>query len=312
MINLVTGGAGFIGSNLIQKLLNDKEKVFCIDNFCTGSKRNIEHFIDHPNFTFINQDICKPINLNVDRIWHFASPASPIYYQENPIETTKTIFLGTQQMLEMAKKNNCRILIASSSEIYGLTSNNSQSEEQLGYIDTVSRRSCYGEAKRLSETISFDYFREYKLDIRVVRLFNTYGPKMLPKDGRVISNFIWNPLNKEKIEIFGSGEQTRSFCFIDDIIDGLVKLMDSNYNYPINLGNPFEEHSINNLFKIIQEILNDKLTVKYSDPREYDVLKRKPNIAKANRILNWEPKTTLKIGLLKTIKYFKKEKKYDY
>jgi len=307
LINLVTGGAGFIGSNLINKLLSSGEIVICIDNFSTGHKRNISEFFGNSNFSLIEGNICNPFNLKTDRIWHLASPASPDYYQENPIETAKTIFNGTQNVLEIAKKNKSPILIASSSEVYGRTKNLPQTENNIGLVNPLCKRSCYSEAKRLSETLSYDYLRKFNIDLRVVRLFNTYGPNMDPLDGRVISNFICKTISKKSMQINGEGLQTRSFCFIDDIIDGLIKVMDSNHKYPLNLGNPYEEHTILALANIIKLKLNTDIPLTFKKSREEEIFRRKPDITKARKILNWNPNTTLSDGLSKTIDYFKKE-----
>ena len=304
--NLVTGGAGFIGSNIINNLMNRGEKVICIDNFSTGSINNIKKWISHPNFIFIEHDILKPINVKSDRIWHFACPASPLHYQSDPIKTLEVSFIGSKNMLDLAKKNNSKILLASSSEIYGDAKNHSQIESYKGSVNTISKRGCYVEGKRVAETLFYDYYRIYKIDIKIARIFNTYGPNMLQNDGRVISNFIWQALNNKPITIYGEGNQTRSFCFIDDLINGLDKLMISNIMGPINIGNDKEEYTIKDLAYIIREKINPLIKFKnYSLPQD-DPFRRKPVIDYARKILKWEPTISLKDGLDKTIDYFKK------
>lgn len=310
MKNLVTGGAGFIGSNLIRRLLKNEEDVICLDNFITSKEDNIKELYSKPNFKLIEKDIKEIIKIDhkVDRIWHLASPASPSFYQKEPLETTKTIFMGTLNMLELAKNNNSRILLASTSEIYGKQKNKDLDEKCLGLVNPIGPRSCYGEAKRLAESISFDYLRKYSTNISIVRIFNTYGPYMHPKDGRVISNFIMQALGSKSLSIYGEGSQRRSFCYIDDIVEGLIKLMNSTITGPLNLGNPFEEYCIKNIGEIIKNKINPNLNFKYLPLTEDEPLIRKPNILLARNLLNWNPKINLDKGLELTIDYFINQK----
>ncbi len=304
MKNLITGGAGFIGSNLVEKLINNGEEVICMDNFSSGLKKNIEKWLEHPRFEFILEDIVNPINVKTDRIWHLACPGSPKQYQKDPIRTANTIISGTINMLELAKKNNSRILIASSSEIYGQPRYNPQSENENGKLDNLNKRSCYAEGKRLSETMSFDYNRIFKTDVRIARIFNTYGKNMQINDGRVISNFIRQNLKGEPLTIYGDGSQTRSFCFIDDLLEGMIKLMDSSYVKPINLGSD-EEIDINNLCDLIRHQINPSIKKIQRPLPEGDPTIRRPDLRRAANILNWKPKTKLKQGLEFTINSFK-------
>jgi len=304
--NLVTGGAGFLGSHLIKKLLNNNEKVICIDNYISGNKKNIITYKNNPNFKFIKHDVTKPINLNPHKIWHLASPASPFIFYKKPIETTKTNFLGTINMLELARKTNAKILLASSSAIYGEAEMHPQKEEYKGYVNCFGYRSCYEEGKRIAETLFFDFNHIYKCDIRIARIFNTYGPNMLIGDGRVISNFIIQALLDKPITIFGDGLQTRSFCFVDDLINGLISLMKSSYNKPINLGND-EEIKIKDLANLIRLKIKSNSEIKNLPLPNNDPLKRKPSLILAKKELSWQANTSLDIGLNKTIEYFKKE-----
>ncbi len=308
MKNLVTGGAGFLGSHLIEKLISSKEEVICLDNFFTGSKTNIEKYFSNPLFNFIEHDVIDPICLDVDKIWHLACPASPIHYQLNPIKTTQTSFLGTYNMLNLAKEKNARILIASTSEVYGDPEIHPQPESYKGSVNTFGIRACYDEGKRIAETLSFDFNRMHNVDIRIARIFNTYGPKMLADDGRVISNFIVQALKAKPLTIYGDGLQTRSFCYVSDLITGLSSLMESNYIKPINIGNP-EEYTIFKIAEIIKEKINsDSNIIKKSLPDD-DPLQRKPDITLANEVLNWRPEISLNEGLNKTITYFKENLK---
>ena len=309
MRNLVTGGAGFIGSHIIEKLLSIKEEVICLDNYFSGSKANILHLEGNPNLLIIKHDITKPIKLEVDKIWHFACPASPSYYQSNPIETSKISFMGTYNMLELAKRVGARFLMASSSEVYGESVVNPQKEEYTGSVNTFSSRACYEEGKRIAETLCSDFSREHDLSIRVARIFNTYGPKMLQNDGRVICNFITQAL-KKPLTIYGDGSQTRSFCYIDDLIKGIIKLMNSNYSKPINLGNP-KESTILELAELIQEELKLKPIYKFMPLPKDDPLKRCPSIELAKKELNWSPQIDIRDGLKNTINYYKKSLKLD-
>ena len=302
--NIVTGGAGFIGSHLIHKLLKAGEEVVCLDNYVTGKKSNLDKCLDNKNLEIIRHDITQPIFLEADRIWHLACPASPIHYQNNPIKTAKTSFLGTYNMLGLAKRIKARLLLASTSEIYGNPLIHPQKESYFGNVNPIGPRSCYDEGKRISETLCYDYKRMHNSDIRVVRIFNTYGPNMVPNDGRVISNFIVSALKGDPITINGEGKQMRSFCFIDDLIDGLILLMDSNYDHPVNLGNP-NEYTIKDLANIVINKINTSSKIIFKKLPEDDPLKRKPTIDIAKKILNWEPKMGLSKGLDITINYFK-------
>ena len=302
--NLVTGGAGFIGSNLIDYLIRHHENVICIDNLSTGNINNISHLIENDSFEFIEHDVINPIELEIDRIWHLACPASPIHYQINPIKTSKTSFLGTYNMLGLARRVGARILLASTSEVYGDPEIHPQPEEYKGSVNPIGLRSCYDEGKRIAESLCFDYKRMHGIEIRVARIFNTYGPRMLINDGRVVSNFIVQALSNKPITIFGDGSQTRSFCYVDDLIKGFIKLMDSNFTGPLNLGNP-NEISIQKLASKIKGEINNNLNIVHKPLPEDDPKRRNPDITKAKEILNWEPKFDLDLGLNLTIKYFK-------
>ena len=303
-VNLVTGGAGFLGSHLIDKLMEQGEEVICIDNFYTGTKKNVLKWLNNPFFELLRHDITKPITLEVDRIWHLACPASPIHYQSNPIKTAKTSFLGTYNMLGMAKRVGAKFLLASTSEIYGDPEIHPQPESYRGNVNPIGIRSCYDEGKRIAETLSFDYKRAHKIDIRVARIFNTYGPRMLPNDGRVVSNLIMQGLKNEFMTLYGDGRQTRSFCYVDDLINGLIKLMNSKTNGPINLGNP-TEITIIDLAKIISKKLNISENFIFKELPQDDPLQRRPVITEAKEKLNWSPSVDLDKGLENTINYFK-------
>ena len=302
--NLVTGGAGFLGSHLIDKLMKSDQEVVCLDNFFTGRKKNLTQWIGNSNFEIIRHDITEPILLEVDRIWHLACPASPIQYQLNPIKTTKTSFLGTYNMLGLARRTNARIFLASTSEIYGDPEVHPQTEEYRGNVNTIGTRSCYDEGKRIAETLCFDYQRIHNTEIRVARIFNTFGPRMLRNDGRVISNFIVQALKGEPLTIYGDGSQTRSFCYVSDLIRGIYNLMESDIAGPINLGNPLEL-TIEDIAKIIIKKINPRLEIQFKKLPEDDPRRRNPNIEKAKKLLNWEPEIDLSQGLDKTIDYFK-------
>ena len=304
MRNLVTGGAGFLGSHLIDRLMKIDEEVICLDNYFTGKKSNIRHWIGNKNFELIRHDVTNPIQLEIDRIWHLACPASPVHYQSNPIKTAKTSFLGTYNMLGLARRVGARILLASTSEVYGDPEINPQHEEYTGSVNPIGVRSCYDEGKRIAESLCFDYQRMHNTEIRVARIFNTYGPRMVPDDGRVVSNFIVQGLSNSPITIYGDGSQTRSFCYVDDLINGLISLMNSNESGPINIGNP-KEFTIKELADIVLNKLKSKSKLTYLPLPEDDPLQRKPFIEKAKTKLNWDPKIDLSIGLEKTIKYFK-------
>lgn len=305
MKHLVTGGAGFIGSHLVEKLVKEGEFVYCLDNLLTGSLKNINHLTDNKNFKFINHDVINKIDIHVDKIWHLACPASPKAYQEDPIKTARTCFIGTNNLLELAKNTNSNFLMASTSEIYGDPEISPQVESYRGFVNPIGIRSCYDEGKRIAETLCFDYFRTYRTKIHVARIFNTYGPKMHPKDGRVVSNFICQALNNDSLTIYGSGNQTRSFCYVDDLIEGLYNLMYSRETGPINLGNP-NEFTILDLANLIKNKLNKSLKLNFEELPLDDPRQRRPCIEKAKIKLNWEPKILLDEGLDLTIDYFKR------
>ncbi len=302
--NLITGGCGFLGSHLAKRLLEKGEEVICLDNFFTGTKKNIQDLNKFTNFEFIRHDVTEPIKIEVDKIWHLACPASPIHYQYNPIKTAKTSFLGTYNMLGLAKRVGAKFLLASTSEIYGDPEEHPQSESYRGSVNTTGIRSCYDEGKRIAETLTSDYQRIHGVDARIMRIFNTYGPNMRFDDGRVISNFIVQGLKNEKITIYGNGSQTRSFCYVDDLINGMILLMNSSYQKPVNIGNP-NEFSINDLAKLIKELINPNLEFIFKELPQDDPKQRKPSIELAKDLFKWEPKVELKEGLIKTIAWFK-------
>ena len=298
---LITGGAGFIGSHLCKALLELGHNVICLDNLFTGSKNNIADLIDNTNFEFVNHDIVKPYYRNdIDQIYNLACPASPVHYRINPIKTVKTCTIGVINMLGLAKKNNAKILQASTSEVYGDPEIHPQSEEYQGNVNTVGPRSCYDEGKRCSETLFMDYHREHKLKIKIVRIFNTYGPKMSIDDGRVVSNFICQALDNRNVSINGDGSQTRSFQYIDDLVEGLIKVMDSNDKIvkPINLGNP-SEITILELARKIISLTSSSSKIIFKKKQEDDPMRRKPVILKAKELINWEPKIPIEIGISK-------------
>ncbi len=303
-INLVTGGAGFIGVNLTNYLLAQGEKVICLDNYLTGSRKNIKRFITNKNFKIFERNILEEINLKVDRIWHFACPASPNFYMNNPIQTSNICYLGTLNMLKLARKNNARFLLASTSEIYGKSNKIPISEDNLGSVDTRSKRACYSESKRLAETLSLDFSREYSLEVRIARIFNTYGPYLSLNDGRVIGNFLSQALNNKSLMVHGDGKQTRSFCYVDDLIVGLLKLMNSNYSLPINLGND-EEISIIDLANLILKKVNPLLKINFTNLIQDDPPRRKPCLKKSLKILDWQSKVLINEGIDYTIEYVK-------
>lgn len=304
---LVTGGAGFLGSHLCKKLLENNNKVTALDNFSSGNRNNLLEFIENPQFNLIKHDITTPLNLDVDEIFNLACPASPVFYQNDPIQTTKTCIYGSINMLELAKKNNAKILQASTSEVYGDPIIHPQHESYWGNVNPNGIRSCYDEGKRCAESLFFDFFRLYDVKIKVARIFNTYGPNMQIDDGRVISNFIVQALKSSPLTIYGDGSQTRSFCYVEDLIDGLIKLMNSKDGItgPINLGNP-DEYSINQIAEIIIKFVGSSSSIIYKTLPKDDPKKRKPSIKDAITKLDWEPKTKLNNGLEETIKYFKK------
>lgn len=300
---LITGGAGFIGSHLSEKLLNDGNDIICLDNFFTGSKNNIRHLIGNNRFELVRHDIINKYIAEVDQIYNLACPASPIHYQYNPIKTMKTSVIGIINMLGLAKKCDARILQASTSEIYGDPQIHPQVETYWGNVNPIGIRSCYDEGKRCAETLMMDYHRQKNVDIRIARIFNTYGPRMALNDGRVVSNFIVQALRNEPITVYGTGSQTRAFCYVSDLVDALIKLMESNYDKPINLGNP-DEHTILEFAKLIIELTNSKSEIIFKELPSDDPTQREPNISIAKETLKWEPKIQIKEGLLKTIEYF--------
>jgi UDP-glucuronate decarboxylase len=304
---LVTGGAGFIGSHLCKRLIREKYDVICIDNFFTGQKRNIEHLIGNPYFELIRHDITFPYYAEVDQIYNLACPASPPHYQYDPVQTTKTCVHGAINMLGLAKRIRARIFQASTSEIYGDPAIHPQVEAYWGNVNPIGIRSCYDEGKRCAETLFFDYYRQNKLEIKIARIFNTYGPQMHPNDGRVVSNFIMQALKGEDISIYGDGTQTRSFCYVDDLIEGIILLMNSRPDFtgPVNMGNP-GEYTIKQLAETIVSITGSKSKIQYFPLPQDDPKQRKPDITLAKKELSWEPKVNLEDGLKETIKYFKK------
>tara|TARA_B100000886_G_scaffold340480_1_gene310326 strand:- start:13088 stop:14029 length:942 start_codon:yes stop_codon:yes gene_type:complete len=304
--NLVTGGAGFLGSHLIDKLMNAGEEVLCLDNYFTGRKKNIYKWINNNNFELIRHDVTEPIYLEVDRIWHLACPASPIHYQQNPIKTAKTSFIGTYNMLGLARRVNATFFLASTSEIYGDPLESPQTELYKGNVNTFGPRSCYDEGKRISETLCYDYKRMHNTDIRIARIFNTYGPRMVQDDGRVVSNFVVQALCNKPLTIYGEGQQTRSFCYVEDLINGFIKLMNSNYCKPINIGNPCE-FTILELAEMIKKKINPNLELIFKKLPTDDPKQRKPNINLAKQELSWAPKIGLDKGLDLTINYFRSE-----
>lgn len=302
---LVTGGAGFIGSHLIDRLMNQGHEVLCLDNFYTGHKRNISHWLGNPYFELIRHDVTEPIRLEVDQIYHLACPASPVHYQYNPVKTIKTNVLGTMNMLGLAKRVKARFLLASTSEVYGDPEVHPQTEEYRGNVNTIGIRSCYDEGKRVAETLAFDYHRQNDVDIRVVRIFNTYGPRMLENDGRVVSNFIVQALRGQPLTIYGEGSQTRSFCYASDLVEGIMRLMNCNQTGPMNLGNP-GEYTILELAKAVQQMVNPDAPLKFEPLPQDDPRRRKPDITKAQSWLGWEPKVPLMEGLKLTIEDFRR------
>ena len=302
---LVTGGGGFIGSHLCEHLLAEGHDVVCLDNFYTGSKNNIRHLLDSPNFELIRHDITFPVYIEVDAIFNLACPASPVHYQNNPIHTTKTCVTGAINMLGLAKRLNIPVLQASTSEVYGNPLVHPQTEEYWGNVNCIGIRSCYDEGKRCAETLFFDYRRQLNIAIKVVRIFNTYGPRMLPYDGRVVSNFIVQALKNKDITIYGSGKQTRSFCYVSDMVEALIAMMNTpeDITGPINIGNP-GEFTMLELAEIVIELTNSKSKMVFEDLPQDDPAQRKPDITKAKKILKWQPEIQLREGLSKTIDYF--------
>ena len=303
---LVTGGAGFLGSHLCERLLNEGNEVICLDNYFTGNKRNIVHLMDNPYFEVIRHDITAPFYIEVDEIYNLACPASPIHYQYNPIKTVKTSVMGSINMLGLAKRIHAKVLQASTSEVYGDPVVHPQPEEYWGNVNPIGVRSCYDEGKRCAETLFFDYHRQNNVRIKVVRIFNTYGPRMHPNDGRVVSNFIMQALRGEDITLYGDGSQTRSFCYCDDLIDGLIRMMNTEDSVigPINIGNP-KEFTIKQLAELVIELTGSKSKLVFLPAPADDPQQRQPVIDQAKEILHWEPTIPLREGLMKTIEYFK-------
>lgn len=312
---LVTGGAGFLGSHLCDRLVAQGHHVLCVDNYFTGSKKNIEHLLDFKNFEVIRQDICFPLYVEVDEIYNLACPASPFHYQWDPIQTMKTNVLGSYNLLGLAKRTGAKILQASTSEVYGDPTIHPQPEEYWGNVNPIGIRSCYDEGKRAAETLFMDYYRVHNVNVKIIRIFNTYGPRMATEDGRVVSNFIVQALQGKDLTVYGSGSQTRSFCYVDDLLDGMMKFMsidkDLDEPGPINLGNPIET-SMMELADTIIKLTNSKSKIIQQSLPKDDPKQRKPVITKARNILNWEPTVNLETGLLKTIQYFQKKLNEDH
>jgi UDP-glucuronate decarboxylase len=304
---LVTGGAGFLGSHLCERLLNEGHEVLCLDNFFTGRKTNVTGFLKNPAFELVRHDIVLPILLEVDKIYHLACPASPIHYQYNPVKTIKTSILGTLNMLGIAKRTKARMLLASTSEVYGDPAVHPQKEDYWGNVNPIGIRSCYDEGKRAAETLMMDYHRQSSVDIRIVRIFNTYGPRMLPDDGRVVSNFIVQALKGQDITVYGDGSQTRSFCYADDLVEGLVRMMEcEKFTGPVNLGNP-DEYTILDFAKKIIAMTGSKSKIVHKPLPSDDPTQRQPDITLAGAKLGWKPKVSVDEGLTRTIEFFRKE-----
>jgi UDP-glucuronate decarboxylase len=303
---LVTGGAGFLGSHLCDRLLADNREVLCVDNYFSGAKQNIQHMLDHPNFDLKRHDVTFPLYVEVDQIYHLACPASPVHYQLDPVQTVKTNVHGTINILGLAKRTHARVLQASTSEVYGDPEVHPQTEEYWGRVNPIGPRACYDEGKRCAETLFFDYQRQHGLEIKVARIFNTFGPGMRADDGRVVSNFIVQALRGEPLTIYGDGRQTRSFCYVDDLIDGLLKLMNtpSDFYGPVNLGNP-GEFTVGELAEKIIDLAGSKSKLSYHPLPDDDPVQRRPDISLASTALDWQPAVSLEDGLKKTISYFK-------
>lgn len=301
---LVTGGAGFIGSHLIDRLMQENHEVICVDNFYTGHKRNLLRWQDHPYFEVIRHDITEEIRLEVDQIYHLACPASPVHYQYNPVKTIKTNVMGTLNMLGLAKRVKAKFLLASTSEVYGDPEVHPQPETYRGNVNPIGIRSCYDEGKRVAETLAFDYHRQNDVEIRVARIFNTYGPRMLESDGRVVSNFVVQALRGNPLTIYGDGSQTRSFCYVSDLVEGLMRLMNGDHLGPINLGNP-DEYTILELAQAVQNMVNPDVALKYEPLPQDDPRRRKPDIARAKQFLDWQPTVALNEGLQRTVEDFR-------
>ena len=303
---LVTGGAGFVGSHLCERLISAGHEVLCVDNFHTGTKDNIRHLLGNNHFELIRHDVWLPLYVEVDRIFNMACPASPIHYQTDPVSTVKTSVLGAINMLGLAKRRRARILQASTSEVYGDPREHPQQETYWGHVNPIGPRACYDEGKRCAETLFFDYHRQHGLDIRVVRIFNTYGPRMHPRDGRVVSNFIIQALSGEPITLYGDGNQSRSFCYVDDLVEGLLRMMNQDTEIgPVNMGNP-SEFTIRELAETVLRLTGSKSRIEYRPLPQDDPVRRQPDITKARQVLDWEPRVALEDGLKETIGYFRK------
>lgn len=303
---LITGGAGFIGSALSKRLLREGDEIWCLDNLSTGHIDNITDLMEHPQFHFVNRDITETVDIPVEQIYNLACPASPWHYQKDPVHTAKTCFLGALHVLELAKKYNAVVLQTSTSEIYGDPLVHPQTEEYKGNVNPIGIRSCYDEGKRIAETLFFDYARQYGTNIRVVRIFNTYGPNMAPNDGRVVSNFIIQALKGERITVYGEGRQTRCFCYVDDMVEALIRMMNNSKGFagPVNLGNPVEM-TVTELAEKIIRLTDSSSSLEYRELPQDDPTRRKPDISLAKKMLGWEPKVSLEDGLKETISYFK-------
>lgn len=301
---LITGGAGFIGSHLCEALLSKGNKVLCLDNFHTGRKENVAHLMENPSFEMIEHDVVEPLDVEVDRIYNLACPASPVHYQYDPVKTVQTNVLGAIHMLDLARKLSVPILQASTSEVYGEPQVHPQVESYWGNVNPIGIRSCYDEGKRCAETLFFDHHRQYEMDIRVIRIFNTYGPRMLQNDGRVVSNFIVQALRNEDITVYGDGSQTRSFCYVSDLVEGMMRMMNQEYVGPVNLGNPCE-NTIRTIAEKIVEMTGSKSKIVYQPLPQDDPTRRKPDISLAKEKLDWEPVVPLEEGLARTIDYFR-------
>ncbi len=307
MRSLVTGGAGFLGSHLCERLLRDGDEVICLDNFFSGKRANVTHLLANPGFELLRHDIVEPILLEVDRIFNLACPASPVHYQYNPVKTIKTSVMGAINMLGLAKRVRARLLLTSTSEVYGDPEQHPQTESYWGHVNPIGVRACYDEGKRVAETLMMDYHRQNKVDIRIVRIFNTYGPRMAPKDGRVVSSFCVSALKGEDLVIFGDGQQTRSFAYVDDIIDAIVRMMNTEgFIGPVNIGNP-DEFTIRELADMTIALAQSSSKIKIEPPRPDDPIRRRPDITLARQKLKWQPTIALREGLAKTVEHFRRE-----
>jgi UDP-glucuronate decarboxylase len=305
--SLVTGGAGFLGSHLCERLLRDGDEVICLDNFFSGKRANVTHLLSNPRFELLRHDIVQPILLEVDRIFNLACPASPVHYQYNPVKTIKTSVMGAINMLGLAKRVRARVLLTSTSEVYGDPEQHPQTEGYWGHVNPIGVRACYDEGKRVAETLMMDYHRQNKVDIRIVRIFNTYGPRMAPNDGRVVSSFCVSALKGEDLVIFGDGQQTRSFAYVDDIIDAIVRMMNADgFIGPVNIGNP-DEFTIRELADMTVALACSRSKIRVEPPRPDDPVRRRPDITLARQKLNWQPAIPLRTGLEKTVEHFRRE-----